>query len=105
MPPSVTIPMPHNNAWFIESTEVKACRMDHTRPARQADRRGRFGCHGNGLWARVRFMLKWALWIGILLCPLVRLEGQDIDTNITTQNRRPSTVSDQISDPAERAAF
>ena len=50
-------------------------------------------------------MLKRALWIGILLCPLVRLEGQDIDTNITTQNRRPSTVSDQISDPAERAAF
>jgi tetratricopeptide (TPR) repeat protein len=50
-------------------------------------------------------MLKWALLIGILICPIVPLLGQDIDANITTQNRRSSTVADQISDPAERAAF
>jgi hypothetical protein len=50
-------------------------------------------------------MLKWTLRIGVLICPLVFLIGQDIDANITTQNRRPSTVADQISDPAERAAF
>ena len=50
-------------------------------------------------------MLKWTLRIGVLICPLVLLMGQDIDANITTQNRRPSTVADQISDPAERAAF
>jgi tetratricopeptide (TPR) repeat protein len=50
-------------------------------------------------------MLKWALRIGILICPLVLLIGQDIDANITTQNRRSSTVADQISDPAERVAF
>jgi hypothetical protein len=50
-------------------------------------------------------MLKRALRIGILICPLVPLAGQDIDANITTQNRMPSTVADQISDTAERAAF
>jgi|HubBroStandDraft_6_1064221.scaffolds.fasta_scaffold00071_39 predicted CXXCH cytochrome family protein len=79
--------------------------MDYARPARQGIAAAKFGCHGNGLWARVRFMLKWALRIGILICPLVPLAGQDIDANITTQNRKPSTVADQISDPAERAAF
>src|SRR5579864_1320026 len=63
------------------------------------------GCHGNGLWARVRFMRNWVLQIGILICPVVILVGQDIDANITTENRRPITVADQISDPAERAAF
>jgi predicted CXXCH cytochrome family protein len=50
-------------------------------------------------------MLKWALRIGILICPLVLLLGQDIDANITRQNRRPSTLADQISDPVERVAF
>jgi hypothetical protein len=50
-------------------------------------------------------MLKRVLWIWILICPLVRLAGQDIDANITTENRRQVTVADQISDPAERAAF
>ena len=50
-------------------------------------------------------MSKWALRITILICPLVLLAGQDIDANITTQNRRPSTIADQISDPAERTAF
>jgi tetratricopeptide (TPR) repeat protein len=50
-------------------------------------------------------MLKWVLQIAILICPLVSLPGQDIDASITTENRRPSTVADQISDTAERAAF
>src|SRR5579864_1005047 len=63
------------------------------------------GCHGNGLWARVRFMRNWVLQIGILICPVVILVGQDIDANITTENRRPITVADQISDQAERVAF
>ncbi len=50
-------------------------------------------------------MLQWALRIGILICPLALLAGQDIDANITTQNRTPLTVADQIPDPAERTAF
>jgi predicted CXXCH cytochrome family protein len=50
-------------------------------------------------------MLKWALRIGVLICPLVLLLGQDIDANVTTQNRKPSTLADQISDPVERVAF
>jgi hypothetical protein len=50
-------------------------------------------------------MLKWVLLIGILICPMGPLLGQDIDANITTQNRRSSTVADQISDPSERMAF
>jgi hypothetical protein len=50
-------------------------------------------------------MLKWVLRVGILICPLVPVAGQDIDANITTQNRSPSTVADQISDAGERAAF
>jgi hypothetical protein len=50
-------------------------------------------------------MLKWALRIVFLISPLVPLSGQDIDANITAQNRRPSTIADQISDGAERAAF
>src|SRR6266403_426720 len=35
--------------------------MDHDRLARQAGRRSKSGCHRNVLWARVRFMLRWAL--------------------------------------------
>jgi tetratricopeptide (TPR) repeat protein len=50
-------------------------------------------------------MLKWVLRIGILVCPLTPLAAQDIDANITTLNRKPSTVADQISDAAERASF
>jgi len=105
MPASATIAIPHTNAWFIRYPEVKACSMDHACPARQAHRARESGCHLNMLWARVRFMSKWALRIAILICPLVLLAGQDIDANITTQNRRPSTIADQISDPAERTAF
>jgi tetratricopeptide (TPR) repeat protein len=50
-------------------------------------------------------MFRWLLIIALLCCPLVPLAGQDIDANITTQNRNPSTVADQISNAAERAAF
>jgi len=45
------------------------------------------------------------LLIGLLLCPPVPLPGQDIDANLSIENRSPSTVADQISDPAERQAF
>jgi tetratricopeptide (TPR) repeat protein len=50
-------------------------------------------------------MFRRLLLLVLLLCPLAAFIGQDIDANITTQNRRHSTVADQISDPAERAAF
>jgi predicted CXXCH cytochrome family protein len=46
------------------------------------------------------------LWlIGILLCPLIPLVGQDIDANPSIQKRSLSTIADQISDGSERAAF
>src|ERR1700682_261379 len=46
------------------------------------------------------------LWlIGILLCPLLPLAGQDIDANPSIQNRSLSTIADQISNESERAAF
>jgi hypothetical protein len=46
------------------------------------------------------------IWlIAILLCPLVPLEGQDIDANPSIQKRSLSTIADQISDEAERTAF
>jgi predicted CXXCH cytochrome family protein len=50
-------------------------------------------------------MLNPWLRIAIVLSPLVPLAAQDIDANITAQNRRPSTIADQISDTSERAAF
>ncbi len=50
-------------------------------------------------------MLQPLLLIVLLVYPLATLAGQDIDANITTLNRKPSTVADQISDPAERTAF
>ena len=50
-------------------------------------------------------MLKWVLLIGISIRTLMPAAAQDIDANITTQNRRPLTVADQISDPAERTGF
>src|SRR6266849_397499 len=43
--------------------------------------------------------------IAILICPLVPLAGQDIDANPSIQKRSLSTIADQISDEAERAAF
>jgi predicted CXXCH cytochrome family protein len=48
-------------------------------------------------------MFRRLLLIALLSAP--RLAGQDIDANITTESRKPSTVADQISDTAERAAF
>jgi predicted CXXCH cytochrome family protein len=50
-------------------------------------------------------MLRCLLVAALVACPLVSLAGQDIDANLTTENRNPSTVADQISDAAERAAF
>jgi predicted CXXCH cytochrome family protein len=50
-------------------------------------------------------MVSRLLAIAAILGPLVPLVAQDIDANITTQNRRPSTIADQISDASERAAF
>jgi predicted CXXCH cytochrome family protein len=50
-------------------------------------------------------MLKWVLLIGIFIRTLMPAAAQDIDANITSQNRRPLTVADQISDPAERSGF
>jgi predicted CXXCH cytochrome family protein len=50
-------------------------------------------------------MFRRLLLIALVVCPVAHLAGQDIDANITTQNRKSSTVADQISDAAERAAF
>jgi hypothetical protein len=50
-------------------------------------------------------MLKWVLLIGVFIRTLMPAAAQDIDANITPQNRRPLTVADQISDPAERSGF
>jgi tetratricopeptide (TPR) repeat protein len=40
-----------------------------------------------------------------LVCPLGRVTAQDIDANLSPQKRTPSTVADQITDPAEHDAF
>jgi hypothetical protein len=50
-------------------------------------------------------MFRRLLVIAALFSPLAPLAGQVIDANITKQNRSSSTVADQISDAAERAAF
>ena len=50
--------------------------MDYARLTRQADWRKKSGCHRKCLWARVRFMMKWTLRIGILMCPLLCLSFQ-----------------------------
>ena len=34
-----------------------------------------------------------------------RLMAQDIDTVVTSENRKPATAADEIRDPAERAAY
>jgi predicted CXXCH cytochrome family protein len=46
-----------------------------------------------------------AILLGALLSAAIPVAAQDIDTLVTTTNRSPSTVADQISDPAERDAF
>jgi tetratricopeptide (TPR) repeat protein len=50
-------------------------------------------------------MFRRLLVIAALFSPLAPLAGQVIDANITKQNRSSSTIADQISDAAERAAF
>ncbi len=50
-------------------------------------------------------MFRQLLVIAVLFFPLAPLAGQEIDANITTQNRSPSTIADQIPDAAERASF
>src|SRR5580700_11646625 len=46
-----------------------------------------------------------AIFLGTLLSAAIPVAAQDIDTLVTTTNRSPSTVADQIKDPAERGAF
>src|SRR5277367_1420889 len=46
-----------------------------------------------------------AILFGMLLNVAAPVAAQDIDTVVTTTNRNPSTVADQIADPAEKAAF
>ena len=46
-----------------------------------------------------------AIFFGMLMSAAIPVRAQDIDTLVTTTNRSPSTVADQIRDPAEREAF
>lgn len=46
-----------------------------------------------------------AISLGILLIVPAPAAAQDIDTVVTMTSRNPSTVADQIVDPAEKAAF
>ena len=50
-------------------------------------------------------MFKEWLRIAILFSPLLAVTAQDIDANITAQNRKPTSIADQISNASERAAF
>jgi hypothetical protein len=42
---------------------------------------------------------------GLLVCPLRFVTAQDIDANVRPQKTTPSTIADQITDPAEHNAF
>lgn len=46
-----------------------------------------------------------AILFGMLLSAPAPAAAQDIDSVVTTTSRNPSTVADQIADPAERTAF
>ena len=46
-----------------------------------------------------------AILLGTLFSAAIPVAAQDIDTLVTTTNRSPSTVADQISNPAEKDAF
>ena len=46
-----------------------------------------------------------AICFGMLFSAAIPVAAQDIDTLVTTTSRNPSTVADQITDPAERVAF
>src|SRR5258708_12099659 len=50
-------------------------------------------------------MFRQLLVIAVLFFPLAPLAGQEIDANITTENRSPCTIADQSPDAAERASF
>jgi predicted CXXCH cytochrome family protein len=52
---------------------------------------------------RSRFLS--AILLGMLLIARAPAAAQDIDSVVTTTSRNPSTVADQIGDPAERAAY
>jgi predicted CXXCH cytochrome family protein len=43
--------------------------------------------------------------LGLLICPLGLARAQDIDANPGRQDRSPSTIADQITEPAEHNAF
>jgi predicted CXXCH cytochrome family protein len=45
------------------------------------------------------------IFLGLLLGAATSASAQDIDTLVTTTNRNPSNVADQISDAGEKAAF
>ena len=42
---------------------------------------------------------------GFILCAALAAFAQDLDSNVTSGTRSPGKISDQITDPAERAAF
>ena len=46
-----------------------------------------------------------AILFGMLLIARAPAAAQDIDSVLTTTSRNPSTVADQIANPAERSAF
>lgn len=48
---------------------------------------------------------RFSIVFGMLLSVGASAAAQDIDTVVTATNRNPSTVADQIADPAEKAAF
>src|ERR1700733_14422804 len=65
-------------------------------------------CESRPLWSRMQAMRN--RFVPAILCAMLLsvgapLAAQDIDTVVTTPNRNPSTVADQIADPAEKAAF
>src|ERR1700690_799279 len=43
--------------------------------------------------------------LGLVFVAVVPAAAQDIDTVVSPRNRKPATIADQISDPAERKAF
>ena len=50
-------------------------------------------------------MRKWVWLVVVLVCQLLPVTAQDIDSNPLVQKRSVSGIADQITDPAERTAF
>lgn len=50
-------------------------------------------------------MQKWVWLVVVLVCRLIPVTAQDIDSNPLFQKRSVSGIADQITDPAERAVF